>query len=192
MSLRMLVCYSAIFLNPGIALSRGLPPSTPGPCALYASTDQDHHLGKPVVFGKEYTVPALHLRFVDEETGRPVTPRAIDVHYYWEWLEYPYPEHPQGAWSDAEEWVRCTTTTSQAFVPARTIRPRGWYDGKHARFPWPRMPRFDRLEIVISFDHSAPRLIIRARQLERYEHAVAVVKLPPAGRATVQFEKNSK
>jgi len=158
-------------------------------CSLHMS--EDDSLGKPVIFGEDYLVPTLRLRFVDEKTGMPVAPKVVNIHYYWLWLAYPYPEHEWGAWEDGEEWVQCTGGQSEIIIPERTTRTRGWYNGKYTRFPWPKKPKFDRLEIVIEFDHSAPRLIVEKGDLSRYKNSIAIVKLPSAGRATAQFEKLS-
>jgi len=35
--------------------------------------------GKPVIFGNEYRVPELYLRFVDARTGKPVIPKVVNV-----------------------------------------------------------------------------------------------------------------
>jgi hypothetical protein len=145
-----------------------------------------------VVFGKEFRVPELRMRFVDAETGKPVIPKAINVHYYWQWVEWPYPEHAWGAWSDAQDWVKCTTDDDQLVIPAHTVKPRGWYNGKYIKFPYTlsgsKDPKFDRLEIVFEFEKGAPRLIINEKELVRYKGVTAVVKLPYAGRAAVKFE----
>lgn len=165
----------------------------PSPYALSPSTPPH----KPVIFGKDFQVPELHMRFVDAATGKPVIPKVVNVHYYWLWLEWPAPEHAWGAWSDAQDWVKCTTGgDDQLVVPARTVKPRGWYDGKYTQFPYnliqDKSPKFDRLEIVFEFGKGAPRLIVDRKELARYKDSTAVLKLPYAGHAQVQFEKRSK
>jgi hypothetical protein len=152
--------------------------------------------GAAVIFGKEFQVPELSMRFVDAQTGKPVIPKVVNIHYYWQWLEYPYPEHAWGAWSDAEDWVKCTTGGDDRLsVPVHRVKPRGWYNGKYTKFPYTlsgsREPKFDRLEIVFEFENGAPRLIVDRKELGRYKNAIAVVKLPHAGRAEVQFEKRA-
>lgn len=153
--------------------------------------------GTPVIFGKDFEVPQLQMRFVDPKSGEPITPRVVSVHYYWLWLEYPYPEHDWGAWSDAEDSVKCSTGgDNELVVPTRTIRPRGWYDGKYTRFPYTltgsKKPRFDGLEIKIEFGECAPYLIVKERDLAKYKNRTAVLKLPCAGYPEVTFEDLAK
>jgi hypothetical protein len=157
-----------------------------GECSLYGSDDKSR--GRAVIFGKNYEVPELHLRFIDQSTGKPISPKYVNVHYVWLWLEYPYPEHPWGAWSDAEDWVRCTTGESETTVPAFTVKPRGWYAGKYAKFPSERKPKFDRIEIVMELEKCAPRLVIKSSELSRYRNATAVVKLSCGAPEEVTFE----
>jgi hypothetical protein len=156
-------------------------------CSAYSKTDQQ--LGSPLLWGDPYNVPELKLRFIDG-SGKPRIPKSIDVHYYWQWLAYPYPEHSWGAWENAEEWVQCTTGGGQndLRVPAITIKPRGWYEGKYTRFPWNKKPKFDRLEIVIEYDGHTPRLVIAKSELKKYRDALAIVKLEK-GLAEVVFSK---
>lgn len=156
-------------------------------CSLYGSEDKSR--GQAVIFGRKYDVPELHLRYVDKATGKPISPKHVNVHYYWEWLEYPYPEHPWGAWSDAEDWIRCTTEgESEITIPAFTVKPRGWYAGKYTRFPSEKKPRFDRIEIVIELENCAPRLMVKSNELSRYRNATALVKLSCGEPEEVTFE----
>jgi hypothetical protein len=151
----------------------------------------------PVIFGEEFTVPELHMQFVHMKTGNSLVPTVIDVRYFWQWLEYPYADYPRGAWSDAEDWVKCMTGgDNQLVVPAYTVKPFGWYDGKYTKFPYTltgsRKPRFDRLEIVINFDDRQPdRLIMRRNELRRYNDARATIRLFNDGYPQVEFEKRS-
>jgi len=164
-------------------------------CSKYASLDGSR--GKPVIVGKPYEVPELKLRFLSAMTGKPVSPDAVNVHYYSQWLMVPAPENSSGAWSDVDDWVRCVPGgQTEITVPRFTVNPRGWYDGKYLKFPYTltgsKQPRFDRIEIVVEVDRSAPRLIIQEADLKQYRGAIAVVRLPSAGRAKVQFEKPSQ
>ena len=165
------------------------PPGGGWNCSLYASEERNR--GNPVIFGKQFAVPALRFRFLDEKRGQPFVPKMVNVHYYWLWIEYPYSEHAWGAWSDAEDWVQCSTKSQDdLIVPARTIQPRGWYSGRYTFFPW-RQPKFDRLEIVIEHARCAPRLIVEARDLDRFRDATAIVKLLCAARPEVEFQRRS-
>ena len=66
------------------------------------------------------------MRFVDAKTGSLAVPKITKVHYYWQWLEWPYAEHSSGVWSDAEDWVKCSTgADGQIVIPARIITPFG-------------------------------------------------------------------
>jgi len=151
---------------------------------------EEESRGQPVVFGQEVPVPALRLRFLDETSGKPISPRVVMAHYYWQWIMYPATEHAWGAWADAEDRVRCEPAgQTEISVPAFTVRPRGWYNGKYTEVPWSKKPRFDRLELVIEFERWAPRLIIKESELRRYKDAIAVLKLPRAGRVKVVFER---
>ena len=157
-------------------------------CALRATEDESR--GTPVVFGPVVRVPELRFRFVDRVSGAPVTLRDVNVNYYWKWIQYPYPEHEWGAWNDARDWVQCVAQKrSEVHVPPFTVKPRGWYDGKYTKFPWPRRPKFDRLEIVFEYGQCAPRLIVESSDLQNFTGAIAVVQLPCAGRAEVKFER---
>jgi hypothetical protein len=161
-------------------------------CSVYASLDGSR--GTPVIFGRHYLVPELKLRFLNATTGKPVSPDSVNIHYYSQWLMVPAPENSSGAWSDVDDWVRCVPGgQTEISVPRFTVNPRGWYDGKYVKFPYTligsKQPRFDRIEIVVEFDRSMPRLIIKEADLKQYRGAVAVVTLPPAGRAKVEFEK---
>ena len=146
-------------------------------CALAPSIDVTK--GSPLIYGIPYLVPALELKFVEKATGKSTTPRAVRVHYYWQWLEYPYPEHEWGAWVDGEELMNCTLSGGNVLkVPALLVKPRGWYDGKYTRFPWRKNPHFDRLEIMIDQgggDFS--RIIVHKNDLNRYRVSEATVEL---------------
>lgn len=143
-----------------------------------ASGSVDGVRGKPLIYGEEYKVPALRLRFVERGSGRAVIPQAIHVHYYWQWIQYPYPEHEWGAWVDADELVSCSTDqTDRLNIPEPIIKPRGWYDGKYVDFPWKKKPRFDRVEIAIERGGDFPRIIIQKKELSKYIDTLATVQL---------------
>ncbi len=108
--------------------------------APFARTDQ------PVIWGAPYIVPTTTLKVVDE-TGRAVAGRQVIIHYEWLWLEYPYPEYPFGAWSDASELIRCITDADGSILlPKHKIEPRGWYNGKFAA---ERKPTFKGISIQV-------------------------------------------
>lgn len=83
--------------------------------------------GSAVIFGEAVTVPELRLRFVDAKTGTSIAPRQVIVTYPWKWLEYPYPEHPWGAWSDAYDFLKCAPreNAGEVDIPEFKLVPRG-------------------------------------------------------------------
>ena len=163
-------------------------PSDNDTCVLRAAEDESR--GTPVIFGPVVTVPELRFRFVDRVSGLNVKLRDVNVNYHWKWIQYPYPERDWGVWSDGRDWVECVTQMqSEVRVPPFTVKPRGWYDGKYAKFPWTKRLKFDRLEIVFEYGQCAPRLIVKSSDLQRFAGAIAVVQLPCAARAEVQFER---
>lgn len=146
-------------------------------CSLY-STPEEGSKGRPLIWGKPYVVPSLHLSFVDKESGEAVKPSKVDVFYIWQWIEYPYPDHPWGAWSNAHDWVRCLPNDGGALrIPPFTVKPRGWYDGKYTKFPWSKKPYFDYLEITVHLDECAPKLRIDLKDLKRYQRERAMLRV---------------
>ena len=134
--------------------------------------------GKAVIFGEPVYVPALSFAFVQQETGLPVHPEWVKVFYSWEWIEYPYQEHPWGAWSTASEVWECQATGSKLEVAARTVRPRGWYAGKYTKWPWPKKPRFEEVSLRISMGGSRMNTFsFKPKELKRMARAVTTIQL---------------
>jgi hypothetical protein len=160
-------------------------------CKLWARAEQNPLGGKqsnPVIFGKPYVVPELHLQF--EEGGQVVRPNKVAVFYMWNWLEYPYPEHPFGAWSSARDTFECDVNKSgKLTVPSFTVKPRGWYRGFYTYFPWPKKPYFDSVELIIHVEGCAPKLKIGVEDLKQYQGALAVVKVSCNSPIEVAFRK---
>jgi len=163
-------------------------------CSSHATMGGER--SQPLIFGKPYTVPELKLRFEDATTGKPLSPSFVNIHYYSQWIMYPAPEHSWGVWAALDDWVRCSPGgQTEITIPAFTVKPRGWYDGKYVKFPYTlsgsKQPRFDRLEIVMEFDSFAPRLKVKESDLKRFNGAIAIVKLPftRSGLTTVEFTK---
>ena len=91
---------------------------------------KDCERGKPIIFGKAYDVPRLRLRLLDENTNKPLAGVPLTVRYQWEWLEYPYPEHPFGAWSGESYLAECVTDGGGLVeVEKYRVVPHGWYKG---------------------------------------------------------------
>lgn len=167
-------------------------------CKLYATAEQfprfnmtswaNERRGDAVIFGKPYPVPELRLQFQNE--GGVVRPMSLDVFYIWKWLEYPYPEHAWGAWSDAYDWFRCTVgDDGKLTVPSFTVRPRGWYKGFYTYFPWPKKPYFDYIELTVQVEGCAPKLRIALTDLDWYRKSTAVVKVSCGSPIEVTFKR---
>jgi hypothetical protein len=101
--------------------------------------------GEPVIFGKPYAAPRLRLRVVDEGTGRPLAGVRLTTLYVWQWLEYPYPEHLFGAWTDESYSASCATDGGGLVeVKEFNVVPHGWYKGIHSVG---HKPRFSRVQV---------------------------------------------
>lgn len=162
-------------------------PTKDGTCALSQSID--NRKGTPLIYGDPYRVSSLELKFVEKSTGASISPKAVHIHYYWQWLEYPYPEHEWGAWVDGEELLTCTSLGKDTLkVPELLVKPRGWYDGKYVRFPWSKKPHFDRLEIVVEQGGDFPRIIVHKSDLQKYRASIATVELS-SGPPEVRFDE---
>jgi len=106
-----------------------------------------HPSGQPVIFGKQFDIRRLDLRFA-EATGNGVAGSEVIVRYMWKWFEYPYQEHPTGVWSTAYNLIRCNTGTKGAIeVPEYKLVPAGWYKGPYLLGG--RRPKFEELEISL-------------------------------------------
>src|SRR5215213_7463478 len=87
--------------------------------------------GEPVIFGKPFLVPKMKIRLLDKHTNKPLARIEVTVRYVWEWLEYPYPEHPFGAWSEESYSASCVTSGDGSIEIAEfNVVPHGWYKGK--------------------------------------------------------------
>jgi len=109
---------------------------------------------EPVLFGKPYIVPALPMFLTKLHTREPLVGAKVRVLYIWQWLEYPYPEHSNGAWSEAHEIVDGVSNENGVVrFPEYKVKPRGWN-----KIPPKKLsnifiggePRFHHLEIRIS------------------------------------------
>jgi hypothetical protein len=137
---------------------------------------------KPVLLtGSEAKIPELRLQISTD-----VLPETIRIWYDWVWLEYPYPEHPFGVWSGADDIVDCTARgATNVRIPSYVVKPKGWYSGKYAR-----SPKFDHLEIAfISKECGDPRIILSKREVQKFETMRALVSVPCGGVAKYKFEK---
>ncbi len=109
---------------------------------------------KPVLFGKPYIVPALPIFLTKLHTHELLVGAKVRVLYVWQWLEYPYPEHSNGAWSESHEIVDGASNKNGVVrFPEYKLIPRGWN-----KIPPKNLtnlfiegePRFDHLEVRVS------------------------------------------
>jgi hypothetical protein len=168
-----------------------------GGCKLDVKAEDNGALssnGKPrglaVLFGDPVTVPIFRLRFVDIKTGQVLKPTRVTIAYGWKWLEYPYPEHLWGALSEASDVVSCTDITGDEIeVPAFEVKPRGWYDGKFAKFPFSRGPSFTGLGITATLPQCTPRVTIPPKAARDLQGKVAIIKVACRSESTVSYQK---
>jgi len=146
--------------------------------------------GPAVIFGQAVSVPAFRLRFVDTKSGRTLTPNLVTLAYGWKWLEYPYPEHAWGAWSEASDVVACTNIhQNELTVPLFEVRPRGWYKGKFVRFPFARKPSFSGIDIVAVLSECSPRVTIDPEHAGDLQGRAVVAHVSCQGQSQVEYKK---
>lgn len=145
--------------------------------------------GPAVIFGGAVKVPTFRLRFVDKKTGEMLKPDEVSLAYGWKWLQYPYPEHSWGAWSGASDLVTCTGTAGEISVPAFEVKPRGWYNGKYAKFPLARKPSFTGITVTVTVAGCSPRVTISAEEARGLQGRTVVVKVDCHGESKVTYQK---
>lgn len=147
--------------------------------------------GSAVIFGEAVAVPELRLEFVDAKTGTRIVPKQVTVTYPWKWLEYPYPEHVWGAWSDAYDFVKCTPreNAEEVIIPEYKLTPRGWYKGRYTDFPWSRKPKAGGIGITVEEAHCTSGFGIKKSELERYKRVIVTVRLSCPQEPKVSFSK---
>jgi hypothetical protein len=91
-------------------------------CKLFVENGLWAPEGRPLVTAPDINIPKIRLVMSGDSHID-----TIRIWYTWKWLEYPYPEHPFGAWSDAEDIVDCNTGgATSATIPSYTVHPKGW------------------------------------------------------------------
>lgn len=145
----------------------------------------------PVIFGESHEVPPMRVRIVDGVSGQPLETKKIYVWYYWEWLEYPYPEHAWGAWSQARDTLTCVPDRHGWIgTPAHTVKPRGWYDGVHTRFPWPRKPNFIGVTIrIINKQGYTPNAYLEKKDFRKFKSSDLVVRVFDGWRVEMNWQR---
>ena len=147
--------------------------------------------GPAVIFGDPVTVPAFQLRFVDEKSAQSVAPSKIAINYSWRWLEYPYPEHSWGAWSDVSDLIECPEPGAETLVAEYEVRPRGWYNGKYAKFPFVgKRPYFTRVSISLAVNGCTEQTgaSISAKEARKLKDKSVVFKVNCNGKSTIVIE----
>ena len=144
--------------------------------------------GAAVIFAAPVVIPAFRLRFVDSKSGQQLTPTKVSMASGWRWLEYPYPEHPWGAWSEASDLVECEPPSAEVEIPEFEVRPRGWYDGKYTRFPFSKRPAFTGIGVVIQIGGCTTRATITPKEAVRLKGRSAVFKANCAGESSISIQ----
>lgn len=146
-----------------------------------------------VIWGKSQTIPVMRIRILDGSSENAFQPKAVTVIYGWRWLEYPYPEHGWGAWNDTGDRLSCVLNHDGWFeTPTHEVQPRGWYDGKYTRWPWPHKPGFTGVGLVIldSGGYSA-RVGLGAKEIQRFSDSVLVIRIFDGWRAETTWVPKS-
>lgn len=142
----------------------------------------------PLIFGEPYSVPRMRIRFINGATGKLFQTESISVNYGWQWLEYPYPEHAWGAWSDGADSLSCKQDHEGWIdAPAHEVRPRGWYAGWYTRWPWSHRPYFDHVEVLALTGYFA-RTLLRPQDLRRFDQYDLVISVFDGWRAEIRWQ----
>ena len=73
-------------------------------------------------------------------------------------------------------------------VPSHEVQPRGWYDGKYTRFPWPRRPQFTGIEIVAVTKGGFARAHLDPRDLKRFAGFDLIIQVSNGWRTRLKWE----
>ena len=158
-------------------------------CELASKADDslNKRVGEPVIQGKPFPVPAMTWRF-----SSAAPPEALEVRYHWQWIDYPYPEHPFGAWVTSTETVECRKTGLTLEVPARTVQPRGWYQGTYTALSWSK-PKFHQVEFVIVWERNCRQTVMLSRRIvHKFRDHEAVLKRSCGALEEIQFVRKKK
>jgi hypothetical protein len=193
-TMRTKYCFFAIMLSCLVANAYA---SESGNCKLELKSEDSglqSRSGRPrgpaVIFGDPVSVSSFRMRFVDTKTGNVLKPTKVTLAYGWKWLEYPYPEHAWGAWSEASDVMTCLKTDTETIsVPQFEVKPRGWYDGKYAKFPFAKKPSFTGIDVAITLGECSPRVTIKPEQARNLQGRTVVVNVDCHGESTVTYER---
>ena len=138
--------------------------------------------GKPLVVGKPYVVPNLHLRFSDLQTGDPVMPKKVRVFYTW-WAYM----MQDGVWNTNNEIIDCYPKGGEFVIPSYEVRPRSWKRYRNSFLPW-RKPSFFEAEVRVYADYMGQSIIIKRRNMKRFRGKTLHVKIPKPKSTSILFE----
>lgn len=148
--MRLILSSIIILVISGVLFSQTSTPASSNLCAPPEEICMGVGCEKrvPVIFGKPYLVPNLKIRLLDKYTNKPMAGAEITLNYNWEWLEYPYTEHPFGAWSQENYSTTCYANADGVIeVGEFNVEPHGWYKGIHSVG---KKPRF--LNVTVGYD----------------------------------------
>jgi hypothetical protein len=143
-----------------------------------------------VIFGKRFPVGPVRIRLIDGEKGMPIEYKEIRIVYGWRWLEYPYSEHDWGAWNDTGDKLSCQLDLNGWIeAPAHEVQPRGWYNGKYTRWPWPKRPHFTEVEIVAVTSGGFARVKLKPVDLQKFQTNDLIVHVFQGWRTELFWQK---
>ena len=138
--------------------------------------------GKPLVVGKSYVVPDLHLRFSYLESGDPVSPKQIRIFYIW----WAYMDQ-DGRWRTHDDIYDCYPQNSQFVIPSYEVRPRSWKQYPFSFLPW-RKPSLLEIEVRVFAGHMTRSIRIKRRHLKRFRGKTLHMKIPEPKSTSTLFE----
>lgn len=98
---------------------------------------------------------------------------------------------PGGAWSEAGDIFACSTTNLGPIeVPSVEVKPRGWYNGKYAKFPFLRKPSFTGIDISAKLETCTARVTLNISDSRNLGGKKVVVTVNCHGDSQVNLRGN--
>ena len=145
-----------------------------------------------VVFGSPQVVPPMRVRFVLTDGASELREKHMRINHGWRWLAFPYPEHARGAWQQEADSLECSPgARGWIQIPSHEVRPRGWYDGKYTRFPWPKRPHFTEVEMVAVTIGGFARVTLQRQDLRKFAEHDLVVEVSQGWRTALKWQPKS-
>ncbi len=143
-----------------------------------------------VIFGDTFTVPSMRVRFINASSGQPMASQDVAVNYGWRFLDYPYPEHAFGAWTETSDRLSCSTDEKGWIdAPQHLVKPRGWYRGIYTSLPWPKRPTFTGIELVAVTKAGFARVSVPPSEIQTFNRSVLIVRVFESWRTEMSWEK---